>query len=156
MARTVAIGNQDFEGIIANHCFYIDKTNFIKEWWESMDAVTLITRPRRFGKTLNMDMVNKFFSVEYAGREDLFAELSIWKDEKYRELQGTYPVLSLSFANINGNTYQSVQNKIRILICQLFRKYTPFFKQMIQWTKQTKNYLLNFLPIWIVIHWRYP
>lgn len=128
MARTVAIGNQDFEGIIANHCFYIDKTNFIKEWWESMDAVTLITRPRRFGKTLNMDMVNKFFSVEYAGREDLFAELSIWKDEKYRELQGTYPVLSLSFANINGNTYQSVQNKIRILICQLFRKYTPFFQ----------------------------
>lgn len=47
MARTVAIGNQDFEGIITNHCFYIDKTNFIKEWWEAMDSVTLITRLRR-------------------------------------------------------------------------------------------------------------
>ena len=90
MARTVGIGNQDFEKIRVDNIFYIDKTKFIKEWWESMDSVTLITRPRRFGKTLNMSMLEKFFSVNYAGRGDLFEGLSIWHEEKYRSLQGTY------------------------------------------------------------------
>ena len=77
MARTVAIGLQSFEKIRENDYFYIDKTNFIKEWWESGDDVTLITRPRRFGKTLNMDTLNCFFSNKYADRGDLFAGLSI-------------------------------------------------------------------------------
>lgn len=82
MARTVAIGHQDFETVRKNDYFYIDKTDFIREWWENGDSVTLITRPRRFGKTLNMSMAEKFFSVNYAGREDLFEGLDIWKLEK--------------------------------------------------------------------------
>ena len=89
MARTVGIGIQDFGTIIEENCFYLDKTDFIREWWESKDSVTLITRPRRFGKTLNMSMVEQFFSVDYANRGDLFVGLSRWKDEKYREVQGT-------------------------------------------------------------------
>ena len=68
MARTVAIGLQDFEQIIKNDYFYVDKTNFIKEWWESGDSVTLIARPRRFGKTMNMSMLEEFFSLKYADR----------------------------------------------------------------------------------------
>ncbi len=88
MARTVSIGNQDFESLRVKNCFYVDKTGFIREWWESEDVVTLIARPRRFGKTLNMNMLEKFFSVEYAGRSDLFEGLDIWKEEKYRRLQG--------------------------------------------------------------------
>ena len=56
MARTVAIGEQDFAKLIEQDYFYIDKTAFIKEWWENGDTVTLITRPRRFGKTLTMRM----------------------------------------------------------------------------------------------------
>ncbi len=68
MARTVGIGLQNFEKIMENNLFYIDKTMFIKEWWESKDEVTLITRPRRFGKTLTMSMLEKFFSVDYAER----------------------------------------------------------------------------------------
>ncbi len=103
MARTVGIGNQDFESIRQNGYFYIDKTNFIREWWENGDSVTLITRPRRFGKTLNMSMLEKFFSVEYAGRSDLFEGLSIWQEEKYRQLQGTYPVISISFADVKAD-----------------------------------------------------
>ena len=98
--KTVAIGIQSFDKIIEGNYFYIDKTEFIKEWWESGDDVTLITRPRRFGKTLNMSMLEQFFSVKYADRGDLFEGLSIWKEEKYRKLQGTYPVISLSFANV--------------------------------------------------------
>lgn len=77
MSKVIGIGHQNFETIIQNDCFYIDKTNFIKEWWENKDAVTLITRPRRFGKTLNMSMIQQFFSVDYAGRSDLFENLSI-------------------------------------------------------------------------------
>lgn len=61
MAQTVGIGNQDFEVIRTRQYFYIDKTRFIREWWERGDSVTLITRPRRFGKTLNMSMLEKIF-----------------------------------------------------------------------------------------------
>lgn len=112
MARTVGIGIQEFGKIIENHYFYVDKTAFIKEWWENGDEVTLITRPRRFGKTLTMSMTEQFFSVKYAGRGDLFEGLSIWQEEKYRALQGTYPVISLSFANIKETNYKDTRDKI--------------------------------------------
>lgn len=68
MSANIAIGIQDFSTLIENHYFYVDKTDFIKEWWDCGDSVTLITRPRRFGKTLTMSMVEQFFSVEYSGR----------------------------------------------------------------------------------------
>ena len=123
MAKTVAIGVQSFERLIEHNYFYIDKTDFIKEWWESGDDVTLITRPRRFGKTLNMSMLEQFFSVDYADRGDLFEGLSIWQEEKYRELQGTYPVISLSFANIKEEGFQMTRKKICQLITNLFGKY---------------------------------
>ena len=100
MGRTVAIGVQNFAELIEKNLFYIDKTAFIKEWWESGDSVTLIARPRRFGKTLNMSMLEQFFSLNYKDRGDLFEGLFIWEEETYRQLQGTYPVISLSFANI--------------------------------------------------------
>ena len=77
MGRNVAIGIQNFSEIIEKHCFYVDKTAFIKEGWESRDSVTQITRPRRFGKTLNMSMLEQFFSPEYANRSDLFEGLDI-------------------------------------------------------------------------------
>ena len=122
MENNIAIGIQDFEKLREKNCFYIDKTAFIKEWWGSNDDVTLITRPRRFGKTLNMTMLEKFFSVDYAGRGDLFEGLSIWEDEKYRELQGTYPVISLSFANIKDADYKTVRKKICQQLTDLYAK----------------------------------
>ena len=123
MARVVGIGHQDFETIIQKNCFYIDKTRFIKEWWENNDVVTLITRPRRFGKTLNMSMVHQFFSVDYAGRGDLFEGLSIWKEKEYRELQGTYPVISLSFANVKETLFSDARKVICQIIADIYRKY---------------------------------
>ncbi len=123
MARTVSIGGQDFETLITNSYFYIDKTDFIRKWWENGDMVTLITRPRRFGKTLNMSMVEQFFSVDYAGRSDLFENLSIWEEEKYRKLQGTYPVISMSFADIKDVTFSSARKSICRNIKKLFNKY---------------------------------
>ena len=124
MARRVAIGVQCFEDIRKNDYFYIDKTSFIKEWWEAGDSVTLITRPRRFGKTLNMSMAEQFFSVDYADRGDLFEGLSIWEDEKYRALQGTYPVISLSFANVKEKDYQTTSYRIRQLLMKLYEKHS--------------------------------
>ena len=122
MAGTVAIGIQSFEDIRENNYFYIDKTDFIREWWESGDAVTLIARPRRFGKTLNMSMLEQFFSVDYNDRGDLFEGLSIWNDEKYRQLQGTYPVISLTFANIKEVDYESVRYHICQMIADVYNK----------------------------------
>ena len=94
----VNIGVQRFDKLREEDSFYIDKTGFIREWWETGSDVTLITRPRRFGKTLNMSMTECFFSNKYADRGDLFEGLDIWNDEKYRQLQGTYPVIFMSFA----------------------------------------------------------
>lgn len=122
MARTVGIGYQNYAQTITNNYFYVDKTNFIREWWENGDAVTLITRPRRFGKTMNMSMVEQFFSMEYAGRGDLFEGLSVWKEEKYRNLQGTYPVIALSFANIKERDYHTTRRKICQLIAEEYAR----------------------------------
>ena len=123
MARTVSIGNQDFEKMIQRNCFYVDKTSFIKEWWESEDEVTLITRPRRFGKTLNMSMLKCFFSNKYADRGELFEGLEVWEDEKYREIQGTYPVIFFSFAKIKQTTYKETIEKIKKIIFDLYQEY---------------------------------
>lgn len=123
MGRRVAIGVQSFEKIREENYFYIDKTSFIKEWWESGDSVTLIARPRRFGKTLNMSMLEHFFSVKYADKGNVFEGLSIWEDEKYRNIQGTYPVLSLSFANIKETSYENTKQKIYQILVDVYEEH---------------------------------
>ena len=121
-----ALGYQNFEEVRTGQIFYIDKTDFIREWWENADKVTLITRPRRFGKTLNLSMVNCFFSNQYAERSDLFEGLSIWEEKaegaKYRNLQGTYPVIFLTFANIKAVRYSDMEYKITEVIAALFNR----------------------------------
>ncbi len=153
MARTVAIGQQDFETIRGKGYFYIDKTKFIKEWWDSGDSVTLITRPRRFGKTLTMSMLEKFFSLNYAGRGDLFEGMEIWEYSEYRKLQGTYPVLFLSFADVKETNFHDARKMICYLIEQLYsqndfllegnmlnEKERNFFRNV---TADMENYVLS-------------
>ena len=122
MKKKVAIGLQNFEELIQKNYYYIDKTDFIREWWDCGDSVTLITRPRRFGKTLNMSMVETFFSVKYADRGDLFEGLSIWEEEKYRRIQGTYPVISLSFASIKAENFELANYVMRQLLMAQYRE----------------------------------
>ena len=124
MAKRVAIGIQSFEKLREGNYFYVDKTDFIREWWDSGDDVTLITRPRRFGKTMNMSMLEAFFSVDYADRRELFEGLSIWENEKYREIQGTYPVIFLSFARIKEKTYEGTREKICEVLRNLYIQYS--------------------------------
>ncbi|MBR1771264.1 MAG: AAA family ATPase [Lachnospiraceae bacterium] len=128
MARTVAIGIQDFSKLRENECFYVDKTSFIREWWNSKDDVTLITRPRRFGKTLNMSMLEYFFSNKYEGRGDLFEGLDIWKDEGFRAIQGTYPVIFLSFAGVKYTDYAMTRAKINSMLEDLYNQYAWLLK----------------------------
>ena len=123
MAKNVAIGIQSFAELREKDYFYVDKTDFIREWWDSGDSVTLINRPRRFGKTMNMSMVEAFFSVDYADRGDLFEGLSIWEDEKYRAIQGTYPVIFLSFANVKEKDFKTTRKKICQLLTKLYTEH---------------------------------
>ena len=120
----VNIGVQRFDKLRKQGSFYIDKTDFIREWWETGSEVTLITRPRRFGKTLNMSMLECFFSNKYEDRADLFEGLSIFghdsDQEKYRNLQGKFPVIFLTFANIKADRYLEMENKITETIAGLY------------------------------------
>jgi hypothetical protein len=101
----------------------VDKTEFIKEWWDSGDAVTLITRPRRFGKTLYMSMLNCFFSNKYENRGGLFEGLNIWRYDEYREIQGTYPVINITFANIKESKYESACKMLQWIFSQVYDEH---------------------------------
>ena len=140
MARVISVGNQSFESMCERDNFYIDKTSFIKEWWENDDTVTLITRPRRFGKTLNLNMLECFFSNKYKDRGDLFEGLDIWKEGQYRELQGTYPVIFISFAKIKQNNYTDTIAGIKRIICDVIQKYY-FLKDWQGLTDEERNNL---------------
>ena len=129
MSKTIAIGTQDFAVFRENDYFYIDKTSFIQEWWDSGDAVTLITRPRRFGKTLNMSMLDCFFSCKYAGRKDLFEGLKIWNEERFHRIQGTYPVIFLSFAGIKHTDYINTRKSINSMLARLYTQYEWLIKE---------------------------
>lgn len=131
MTAQIAIGIQDFEKLRKGEYFYIDKTKMIQEWWESGDDVTLITRPRRFGKTLNMSMLEKFFSVQYADCGVLFEGLTIWKEEKYCALQGTYPVISLSFARVKDTNLADAKARIHEIISSIYEKYSFLKKEKV-------------------------
>ena len=128
MKKQLSIGIQGFDKLRTEDYYYIDKSDFISEWWENGDDVTLITRPRRFGKTLNMDMLRCFFSNHYKDRGDLFEGLSICKDEKYRKLQGTYPVIFLSFAEVKENNCKAAIQKIKNILADLYMQYA-FLKE---------------------------
>ena len=137
----VAIGIQSFSELREGNYFYVDKTSLIKEWWEGGDVVTLIARPRRFGKTLTMSMLEQFFSVKYKNRGDLFEGLSIWKEEEYQKLQGTYPVLSLSFANIKEKDYETTKIGIYQILTDLYDKHSFLLESGILYENEKKYFL---------------
>ena len=127
MKREISTGNQDFENLRVHHHFYVDKTDFIREWWQGADSVTLITRPRRFGKTLNMSMLNCFFSNKYANRGELFEGLKVWDVPEMRAQQGQWPVIFLSFAGIKGTTLAGTVEQMKIKLTELFTGFPELY-----------------------------
>lgn len=120
--RPIAIGRQNFADIIEKNCFYVDKTNFIKEWWEDNNDITVILRPRRFGKTLTISMVEQFFSLRYA-QSKLFKNLNIGQHSEFQKLQGSYPVIFLSFAAVKEDSYAGAIERIKFLITNIFNEH---------------------------------
>lgn len=145
MNSIISIGMQDFGKLIRSGAFYIDKTSFIREWWENQDDVTLITRPRRFGKTLNLSMVEYFFSNQYTDSDKLFEKLDIWKDGKYQSLQGTFPVIMVSFAGIKAENYTTARDGIIQVILDLYGKYY-FLLQSDLLNEQEREYFTYIRP----------
>ncbi len=146
------LGYQNYEKMMRNDIFYIDKTDFIKEWWDYADEVTLITRPRRFGKTLNMSTVECFFSKQYEGRSDLFEGRKVWEDEALRNLQGTYPVIFMTFAGAksgyddrdeNGVTITKAEGlkiAVKKIIARTYKKFEDIMKSDLFSEKDRKYY----------------
>ncbi len=141
-----ALGYQDYEEVITENILYIDKTNFISEWWEYGDKVTLITRPRRFGKTLNLSTVECFFSNKYAGRGDLFEGKAVWDardadgNYKYRRLQGTFPVIFLSFASVKTGDIEGIKAAVKQVIAELYRKHKDMMSDAVFDDNDRKDY----------------
>lgn len=135
MHPVISIGKQNFASLRENNCFYIDKSDLIREWWESQDEITLIIRPRRFGKTLNMSMLNYFFSNLYTDKKTLFEDLSVWKEEKYQRLQGTYPVIFIRFAAIKGADYQDA----RIMLQNMVKKCRKMLQEQMKNTEKSNE-----------------
>ncbi len=143
MGTPVAVGSQSFEYMRREGSFYVDKTPFIKEWWENKDIVTLITRPRRFGKTLNQNMMECFFSNRYQGRGELFQGLSIWEEEGYRALQGQFPVIFLSFADMKGSTFGAAREGLIAVLKELYRTHSYLLQGGIL-REEEKKYFYSF------------
>lgn len=125
MARTISIGSQGFADLRENGYFFVDKSGFVRDWWRSGDSVTLICRPRRFGKTLNMSMVECFFSQRFEGRLDLFSGLEVWDDAELREEQGRWPVISLSLAGVKPSSFEEMKEEVARVIAQACRTVWP-------------------------------
>ena len=141
-----ALGYQDYEEVITENILYIDKTNFISEWWEYGDKVTLITRPRRFGKTLNLSTVECFFSNKYAGRGDLFEGKAVWVardadgNYKYRRLQGTFPVIFLSFASVKTGDIEGIKAAVKQVISDVYDRHSNMMSDKVFNAREKEQY----------------
>ena len=106
MKKGIGLGIDDFRKIIKEDCYYFDKTNWIEELLKDRTQIKLFTRPRRFGKTLNMSTLKYFFDVKNAEEDrKLFKDLYIEKSEYFKE-QGQYPVIFISLKDLKKNTWE--------------------------------------------------
>lgn len=141
--RSIAIGVSDFRNIIANNCFYVDKTKFIEELVNDMTAVHLITRPRRFGKTLNLSMLKYFYDIEgNTENRKLFDGLYISNSLAMSE-QGKYPVIFLSFKDVKADSSLEMMENIAILMKNLYDKF-EYIRE-----KLNQSNLMEFDEIWL-------
>src|SRR5436189_3172133 len=114
--RSLPIEVEDFKEIIDNKSAYIDKTLLIKEFWQDGGKVILAPRPRRFGKTLNLSMLKYFFEKTDQNNTNLFENTNIWADQEFRDLQGQYPVIFLTFKSIKADSWELAYIKFSNLL----------------------------------------
>lgn len=130
--KKLPIGISDYKKLIEGDFYYVDKTLLVKELLDTTGEVLLITRPRRFGKTLNLSMLKYFFEHSEPKNDYLFYSTAIWQDQHYRRLQGTYPVISLTFKGVKASSWQHAYEQIKLIIAEEFKRHA--------------NYLLPYIP----------
>lgn len=140
MTHPLPIGISDFKEIIEGGYVYVDKTLFIQELVEKGDKVSLIPRPRRFGKTLNLSMLRYFFEKSDDSRAHLFEALNIWNDEKYRAMQGQFPVISLSLKDIKCHTWEETLGAFRELIADEFERHSYLLTSQVLSLREAERY----------------
>ncbi|MBM3198828.1 MAG: hypothetical protein FJZ58_06200, partial [Chlamydiae bacterium] len=118
----IPIGIDDFSEIITQEYLYIDKTLFIKEFWDNGAKTILITRPRRFGKSIALSMMRYFFEQNQESQAHLFAHTDVWQDEEMRALQGSFPVIYISFKDIKAATWEKAYGQLKSLLAEEVRR----------------------------------
>ena len=144
MKKGIGIGVEDFSEVIKENCYYIDKTKWIGEILEDKSKIKLFTRPRRFGKTLNMSMLKYFFDIENKEEnKKLFSGLDIEKSE-YMSEQGQYPVIFISLKSIKAKTWEEAIQEIRLLVLELFSEYKYLLEDLDEYDlPRFKKYLMG-------------
>ena len=142
MKKGIGIGIEDFKKIIEEDCYYFDKTNYIEELLKDRTEIKLFTRPRRFGKTLNMTTLKYFFDVKNAEENrKLFKDLYIEKSEYFKE-QGQYPVIFITMKDLKKNTWEQMNFAVKSLISNLYNEF-EFIRE-----KLNEKDLIEFEKIW--------
>ena len=133
--KRIPIGLSDFKELIEENYYYFDKTKFIDEIIKDGAKVKLFTRPRRFGKTLNMSMLKYFFDIEKKEENrELFKDLYIEKTESFKE-QGQYPVIFLSLKDLKATTWEEMQKDIKSTVASLFLEYEDLYYELGEFDK---------------------
>ena len=128
--KEIFIGIDDFQKFQQNDSYYVDKSLFIREMIDLRSEVLLIPRPRRFGKTLNISMLRYYFERSEETRQEMFTDLAIWQQgEKYTQLQGTMPVIFVSFKDAKGETWDDVYKEVTAQISREYIRHEPFGKE---------------------------
>ena len=123
MKKGIGVGIEDFKKIIEEDCYYFDKTNYIEELLKDKTVIKLFTRPRRFGKTLNMTTLKYFFDIKNAEENrKLFKDLYIEKSEYFKE-QGQYPVIFITLKDFKKNTWEEMNFEIKELLRNLYDEF---------------------------------
>ena len=122
--KKILLGVSDFKNLIENNGYYIDKTLFIKELIDIGAQVNLITRPRRFGKTLNLSTLYYFFNINEPENKELFKGLKIWQEKEIMEKYCCqYPVIFLTFKDVKADNWEESYNQIKNLIMELYERF---------------------------------
>lgn len=142
--KSLPIGISDYVRAQSEY-YYVDKTLLIKEFLDQKPLVSLFTRPRRFGKTLNMDMLRVFFEISEEDTSKYFRDKAIWKcGEEYRSHQGKYPVIFLTFKDVKFDTWEATMDKIKGLLQEEYGRHQELIKSD-KLSKYEKDYFSKIL-----------
>ncbi len=122
--KTIKIGRSDFGRIVRGNHYFVDKTKFISEFYNDASDIIVMPRPKRFGKTLNLSMLEHFFDIRKPESKALFEEYEIAKDKEFCEKhQNKYPVINLTLKSVEGDDWESCYDKLQVVVSGLYKSH---------------------------------